>query len=210
MKFARIIEVVGLALASTVGMAQTVLHDDSRWFDGAGVVPLALYTTSHVTTYKVFGGLDLPGHFALEASYFDPRKFAFSTPVVPNDTLAGRLRARGFGIDGVGLLPFTPKFGFFARVGGTYAESIDSFSAFAGLALPSRLPREWRANPRVGAGLQYLFARNCALRGEWERYRISEAGHGRGNFDAWIIDLVFKIGGTPASRADNTRGFAGP
>ena len=209
MEFTPIIVVLGLMLVSTAGIAQTVIRDDARWHDGAGVVPLVLYTTSHVTAYKVFGGFELPRHFALEASYFDPRRFAFSTPAVPNDTLAGRLRARGFGIDGVGLLPFTPKFGFFARVGGTYAESIDSFSAFAGISLPSRLPREWRANPRIGAGLQYLFARNCALRGEWERYRISEAGHGRGNFDAWIIDLVFKIGGTPASRADAAPGFVG-
>ncbi len=210
MEVTPIIVVFGLMLVGRAGIAQSVIHDDTRWYDGAGALPLDLYTRDLVAAYKVFGGFELPRHFSVEAAYFDPRRFALFTPLLPNDTLVARLRARGFGIDGVGLVPFTRKFGLFARVGGTYAESVDSIAAFAGVALPSRLPREWRANPRVGAGMQYLFARNWALRGEWERYRISEAGRGRGNFDAWIVDLVYKIGGTPASRADFARDTVRP
>ena len=175
MEITRIIVVLGLMLAGGAGIAQTVIHDDARWYDGAGATPLVLYTRDRVTAYKVFGGFALPRHFSLEATYFDPRRFALSTPPVPNDTLVARLRARGFDI-----------------------------------SLPSRLPREWRANPRIGAGLQDLFARNWALRGEWERYRISEAGRGRGNFDAWIVDLVYKIGGTPASRSNSAPGAVSP
>ena len=104
---------------------------------------------------------------------------------------------RGFALDAVASLPFTDSFSAFGKIGITEAQTRDSFYATAANSIADPSPRAWHANPKVGAGLQYLVNPHFAIRGEWERYRISDAIRDHGNVDTVMVSLVFPFGAPP-------------
>ena len=203
------------AAALVMGSFQSAHADDSGWYAGFGAGrslsrlddarlarelsapgfdPTAVDTDSHKTAYKAFGGYQFSRHFALEGSYFNLGKFGFSAPTAPAGALDGALSVRGFGFDAVGLLPFTDKLSAFAKIGASYAQTRDTFSATGGNVVVDSSPRAWHANPKIGAGLQFQYTEHFGVRAEWERYRISDAVRDHGNVDAWFVDLVFPFG----------------
>jgi len=101
----------------------------ARELNAPGFDAPAVYTNSRDTAYKGFGGYQFSGNFAVEGSYFDLGKYSFSAPTAPPGVLDGSLRVRGYGVDAVGLLPLTERFSAFAKLGETYAQTRDSFSA---------------------------------------------------------------------------------
>jgi OOP family OmpA-OmpF porin len=194
---------------------QPALADDSDWYVGLGggrslsrlnddkitnelTTPgydsATLDRSDHENTYKVFGGFQFDKYFSTEISYFDLGKFRWYTQDVPLGGTSSSLDVRGFALDAVGILPLTDKFSAFAKLGASEARSRFDFSSSDGAGIGTFNSTEWHVNPKVGAGLQYLFAEHFALRAEWERYRISDAASNHGNVDSATISVVFPFG----------------
>jgi OmpA-OmpF porin, OOP family len=148
------------------GRSQSRLDDDrlARELSAPGFSPDTVSWDNHGDAYKAFAGYQFFKYFTLEGSYFDLGKFSFVAPTSPSGSLDGQLRVRGIGFDALGILPFTEKFSAFAKLGASYAQTRDSFSAAPANTVANPSPREWRANPKGGVGLQYSFSL-CAVSG---------------------------------------------
>lgn len=211
MKLAR--AVAGAIVLS--GTAAAAFADDGGWYVGmgagqsqsklderrvlgeasaAGFAPGGLGWDNHGDAYKAFVGYGFTRYFALEGSYFDLGKYGFSAPTLPAGAIGAETKVHGFGADLVGIIPFTPRFSMFAKLGASDASTHNAFTAVAPNAPPASSSREWRTNPKIGAGMQYDLARHFALRAEWERYRIGDGLNDHGNVDAWFVSAVFPFG----------------
>jgi OOP family OmpA-OmpF porin len=220
MKDSRFAGSLALAIGVVLGVAQGARADDADWYagigagrsvskldysriaaelDAPGFTTTSIDTNTHRNTYKLFGGYQFGSNFALEGSYFDLGKSAFYAPSAPAGSVNGTLDVRGFALDAVALLPFTERFGAFAKVGVTEAQTRDSFDGTGGNVILNPSPDHWKVNGKVGAGLQYLITPRFGIRGEWERYRISDAVRDHGNIDAVTVSLVFPFGASPPS-----------
>ena len=172
--------------------------DDVRITSGlltGGFTSVQISDDNRDVGYKIFGGYRINKYFALEGSYFDLGKFNFIANTVPAGTLNGTLKARGAGLDLVGMVPFTERFSAFGRVGANYAEVKDTFtgSGFVGVLRPRAEKRE--SNYKFGGGLQYAFTESLGMRLEAERYRINDAVGNKGDVDLVSLGLVYRFGG---------------
>jgi OOP family OmpA-OmpF porin len=110
---------------------------------------------------KLYGGYSFTPNFGLEAGYADLGR-------VKSD--AGKLRADGWFLDAVGTLPLGNDFSLLGRVGvfeGKLRRDLNG-SQIDGSASDSGRGTSYK----LGAGVQYDFSKNTALRAEWEHYRF--------------------------------------
>jgi OOP family OmpA-OmpF porin len=165
----------------------------------------AISTDERATAFRVFGGYQLNPYIGLEAGYFNLGKYRF-TSTVPAGTLDGQVKFQGISFDLVGSAPMSDNLSAIARVGAAYAKARDSFGGSA-LAAASSTSQS-QANVKYGAGLQYAFNASVLVRGEIERYRVSDAVGGHENVNVASLSLVFPFGRAPsgAKRA----GYAAP
>jgi OOP family OmpA-OmpF porin len=148
--------------------------------------------------YKLFGGYQFNRYLALEGGYFNLGEFNFTSTTQPAGTFNGSLEAHGINIDLVGTLPITEKFSAFGRAGVTYAQTKDAFNGTGAVHVFSPTAKERDTNFKVGAGLQYAFNDNWAMRLEAERYRINDAVGHTGDIDLLSVGLVYRFGAKPA------------
>lgn len=104
------------------------------------------------TGLKLYGGWRVTPHFALELG---------SAQLGHQSDGTNEAKARGVFLDGVGTLPLSSDWRLLGRVGLAHMKTVTTLGSDHGTAL------------KVGAGAEYQLARNVALRGEWERYRLS-------------------------------------
>jgi OOP family OmpA-OmpF porin len=152
------------------------------------------------TAYQLFVGKQLTRNFAIEAGYFDLGHFGFNASALPNGTLNGDIRLRGFNADLLGELPITERFSAYGRVGVNYAKADTSFSGDRLFAVTSPNQSERKLNGKVGLGLEYKLTQALAVRGEVSRLRIDDAVGNRGDVDMVAINLLYKFG-RPAATA---------
>ncbi|MDT7834576.1 porin family protein [Aquabacterium sp. OR-4] len=122
------------------------------------------------TGYKVYGGWQLTPNYALELSSVRLGS--------QQDANGNEARARGYGLDGVGLLPLGQGFSLLGRVGLADLKTVTSTGSDRGMAL------------KIGGGLQYQLSQSTALRAEWERYRLS-AYSTHTNADQFTLGVKF-------------------
>ena len=215
MKFKNLTFSLAAISALSMSIASAVRADDAEWYLGLGAgrslsrlsntkivdqvngpefSTESVDSNDKVNAYKVFGGYQFTRYLALEGSYADLGHFSFEAQTAPTGTVSGDVRVRAFGLDLVPRLPITEQLSAFLKLGATQAQTRDSLSATGGNVLTETSPRAWRTNVKAGAGLQYLFTSHFGVRGEWERYRISDAVSNRGNIDLTSISLVFPFG----------------
>jgi OOP family OmpA-OmpF porin len=211
MKLARVVA-GAIVLSATAGAA---FADDGGWYIGLGAgqsqsklnenqvlgeisapgyTPGPLTWDNHGNAYKGFVGYGFSRFFAIEGSYFDLGKFDYSAPTTPGGAIGAETKVHGFAADLVGIIPFTPRFSAFAKIGASDASTHDAFAATAPDSLAAGSAQHWKTNPKFGGGLQYDLARHLALRAEWERYRIGDGLNDHGNVDAWFVSAVFPLG----------------
>ncbi len=149
--------------------------------------------------FKWIVGKQLSRNLAVEGSYFDLGKFYTRTTSRQGGLLLGELGYRGFGMDLVGMLPLTERFGVYGRVGGTYAKGTSRFNGaqFATLNNSKRSSKEF--NTKFGVGAEYKFNEAWAMRAEVERYHMDDAFRSNGKVDMYQLALVYKLG-RPVSR----------
>ena len=131
-----------------------------------------LSTDRKDTSYKLYGGYGFTPNLGVELGYANFGKFTSS---------AGSVKADGVYLDGVGTLPLGAGFSALGRVG-----------VFNGKLDSSLAGSDRGTNFKVGAGLQYDFDKNTALRAEWERYRF-DALDTKANTDLYSIGVNYRF-----------------
>ena len=110
---------------------------------------------------KLYGGYSFTPNFSLEAGYADLGR-------IKSD--AGKLRADGWFLDAVGTFPLANNFSLLGRVGvfdGKLRRDLNGSQIDGSVSDSGR-----GTSYKLGAGLQYDFDKNTALRAEWEHYRF--------------------------------------
>ena len=166
-----------------------------------GSSDIVFNTDERKLAYKLFVGKQLNRNFAIEGGYFDLGKFGFDATMSPPASLSGRAAFRGVNLDLLGQMPFTERLSAYARVGANYAKTSTSFSGDRLFGVTNPNSSENKVNAKVGLGLEYKLSESLALRGEAERYRVTDAIHNRGGVDFYSINLVYKLGRPAATKA---------
>lgn len=170
---------------------------------GPGLRATAISNDKRDTGYKLFGGYQFDRNLAIEAGVFRLGEFGFTTPTAPAGTLGGRIKLQGVNLDLVGTVPITDNLSFLGRVGVNYSKASGHYSGTGAvnLARPDRSER--KAGYKAGVGMQYAFSPGFMVRGEAERYRVTNGNGHRGHVDLYSISLVFPFGreAAPAPRA---------
>jgi OOP family OmpA-OmpF porin len=122
------------------------------------------------SSYKVYGGWQVTPQYALELSSV---RLGYQ-----RDGAGNQASARGYGLDGVGLLPLSNGFSLLGRVGLADMKAVSTTGSDHGLAL------------KVGAGVQYQLNNSTALRAEWERYRL-DAFNSHPSADNFTVGVKF-------------------
>ncbi|MHB1513458.1 MAG: OmpA family protein [Acidiferrobacter sp.] len=226
----------GLGALSVVGGPLAVAHnrvDNLGWYAGAnigqsrakiadgqiasqlqsqGFTGSSISNDSQGTGFKLFGGYQFDRYFALEGGYFNLGDFGYSATTVPAGTSNGSIKLQGVNMDAVGILPITPRFSAFGRLGVTYVDARDNFSGSGADYAPNTTASKHEFNYKYGIGLQYALTHALTMRAEAERYRVKDAIGNSGDADLVSVGLVYHFGGKNGShsrrrvaRADETQ-----
>lgn len=151
-------------------------------------------------TWKLFVGKQLNRYFAIEAGYFELENFDFEA-WTSTGNLNGESKFRGVNLDLLATLPLTERLSFLARAGVQYTRATTRFNGSRLDAVTTATPpNEGRRHGKYGLGLEYKFNEAMALRGEVERYRVTDAAYNSGDVDTATLSLVYKFG-RPAKAA---------
>jgi len=190
---------VGLGVGATRGGV------DAQRISDSVVVPFAGGFGSQTITsddqdigYKVFGGYQMNPWLGVELGYFHLGKQRFTNTTVPAGALQGQLRSQGVNLDLVGTVPLTTNLSGLLRAGVAYARTRGEFTGSGAVAVANPTPSDRSANLKLGLGLQYAFNPSVLMRGEFERYRNSDAVGGHGHVNLLSVSLVFPFGGAPS------------
>ncbi|MDD2919484.1 outer membrane beta-barrel protein [Rhodoferax sp.] len=201
-------DISGWYAGANYGVTEATI-DDARITSGllgSGLTVTSIEDNDRDRGYKLFGGFQYNKYLAVEAGYFDLGRFGFVANTSPTGTLSGDIKARGFNLDAVGILPITDKFSAFGRVGVTYADTKGAFAGTGAVNVLDPSPSARDTNLKVGLGVQYAFTEALSLRAEIERYRINDAVGNKGDIDLASIGLVYRFGGkTPTPVAQTYR-----
>jgi OmpA-OmpF porin, OOP family len=170
---------------------------------GQGLATQSITNNDRDTGYKLFGGYQINPYLAVEAGWFDLGNFGYMARTSPAGTLNGDVRIRGLNLDVVGILPLTPKFSVFGRLGVANARSQGTFSATGAARVPyaNANPSERSNGYKAGLGMAYAFTDSLSMRLEGERYRVNDSVGNKGHVDMVSIGLVYRFGAkspTPA------------
>lgn len=173
---------------------------------GSGLRATAIANDKRDTGYKLFGGYQLDRNLAVEAGVFRLGEFGFTTPTAPAGGLAGRIKLQGVNLDLVGTVPVTDNLSVLGRLGVNYSKASGHYSGSGAVNLLNADRSDSKAGYKAGLGLQYAFSPWLMLRGEAERYRVTNGAGHRGHVDLYSISLVFPFGreAAPAPRASMT------
>jgi len=189
-----------------LGLGQTRGGLDAQRISDSVVAPIVggfgsqtLTSDDRDTGYKVFGGYQMNPWLGVELGYFHLGKQRFTNTTVPLGALQGQLRSQGVNLDLVGTVPMTTNLSGLLRVGVAYARTRAEFTGTGAVAVTNPTPSDRSANLKLGVGLQYAFNPSVLLRGEFERYRNSDAVGGHGHVNLLSASLVFPFGGAPSA-----------
>jgi OmpA-OmpF porin, OOP family len=158
---------------------------------GTGITGLS--TDNRDFAYRVFGGYQFHSNFAVEAGYFDLGKSGFTASTSPPGSLDASLKLRGVAVDLVGRLPIMGSLSAIGRIGAQYAVARERFS---GVGVGETSPHDRSLNYKLGVGLQYALTPALLVRGEAERYRMSDGVGNTGNVNVFSVSLVIPFGGS--------------
>jgi OOP family OmpA-OmpF porin len=195
---------------------------DNAWYIGAGIgrarlhdlydndfagrmaqagLPLTSYTADNKDkAYKFFVGKQLNRHFAVELGYFGLGEHTFVATTTNGRFLAGEREFRGWNLDLVGKLPLTQRIALLGRAGLQYAKSHNHYTGNVLNAVITPNPEGGRRAAKAGLGLEFKLTEALALRGEYERFRVTDAVQNRAKVDMASVSLLYKFG-RPAKAA---------
>jgi OOP family OmpA-OmpF porin len=213
MKAAKIVVIAGLLYG--VAAAPWATAADSGWYVGANAgfskasidtgrigreLTGAGFTVGTVTADdnhsggRLFAGYQFHRNFAVEAGYVDLGRYTYvATTTAPAGVLEGKMRRQGASVDLVGTLPITNSFSALGRIGVVYTSVRDTLTGTGGVVVPYPNPGKSDTSAKFGLGIQYDLSKAVGLRGEVERYQISDTAGNVGNIDLYTAGLVVKF-----------------
>jgi OOP family OmpA-OmpF porin len=213
MKTASMVFLAGLLCG--VSAVQGVLAAEPGWYVGANAgfskasidaerigreLTAAGFTIGTVTAddnhtgLKLFAGYQFHRNFAVEGGYVDLGRYTYvATTTAPAGVLEGKMRRQGANLDLVGSLPITHSFSALGRVGVVYTSVRDTLTGTGGVVVPYPNPGKSDTSAKFGLGLQYDLSKSVGLRGEVERYQISDTAGNVGNIDLYTAGLILKF-----------------
>jgi OmpA-OmpF porin, OOP family len=149
------------------------------------------------TAVKVYGGYRFHQNFALEAGYInfgDFKATVSATSPVPG-TITANWKPAGFYVDAVGIIPLNDQAFLFGKAGAMFARLDAHASAtVAGIVLRAS-GDDNDTNLKLGAGIQWDFARSVGMRVEYER--VNNLGDknttGEGDISLWSLGLHLRF-----------------
>jgi OOP family OmpA-OmpF porin len=197
-----------------LGQAQARVDDPriAEHLAGSGITASGISHDERHTAYKVFLGYQFNPSVGLELGFFRLGNFGFTATTVPAGSLTGDFRIQGANLDLVGTLPFSENFSGLARLGAQYARTLANVSGTGAVVVADPRPSDRAANVKIGLGLQYAFSRGFMMRGEVERFRVSDAVGNRPQVAMYSVSLVIPFGRSeaPARRAAVTPSYSPP
>ncbi len=189
----------GWYFGGNVGEAKTDINTDtvvSRQ-TAAGFTNIIVDAKEDKTGYKLFTGYQFGPNFAIEGGYFDLGEFSYRS-FMRNPAWAvytGASTVRGVNLDFLGFLPLGEKLSAFGRVGVTRTEVKDKYRGYGAIAVNPFNTKSYDHSHKYGAGLQYDFTDNFAMRLEVERYDIDkDAMFMGGDVDLYSVGVVYRFG----------------
>jgi len=188
MKALRIIIVTAVLLAAAPAMAQPYLGFGvgKSDYDRGNAVPDLITSGSFDgkdTGFKIFGGYQFNPHFAVELAYVDLGKASYSGNFGAVPVTGGSLETWGLNVSAVGILPLSPSFELFGKIGlfgwESKARDITGGLPFSGTADD--------ADVSFGLGMAFNIAKNVSIRAEWERFKAVD------DIDLLSLGLAFKF-----------------
>ena len=164
---------------------------------GPGLTINSITSQDRDIAWKAFGGYQFNRNLAVEAGIFSLGTFDFTTTTTPAGKLQGQTQVQGINLDLVATMPISDRLSGLARVGGQYARTRGEYTGSGAVGPFHNTPSDRRTNLKVGVGLQYEFSPAFLMRGEVERYRVSDAMGGRDHVNAFTLSAVFPFGRAP-------------
>ena len=164
---------------------------------GPGLMINSITSQERDIAWKAFGGYQFNRYLAAEAGFFSLGAFDFTTTTTPAGKLQGQTQVQGINLDLVATMPVGDRLSGLARVGGQYARTRGEYTASDAVGPFRNTPSDRRTNLKVGLGLQYEFIPAFLMRGEVERYRVSDAMDSRDPVNAFTLSAVFPFGRAP-------------
>lgn len=186
----------GWYVGANLGVAQADIDTGriGRELAGAG---FAIGTVSAENTHaggKLFAGYQFHRNFAVEGGYVDLGRFTYvATTTAPAGVLNGKMRRQGASVDLVGSLPITNAFSALGRAGLVYTSVRDTLTGTGGVVVPYPNPGKADTSVKFGLGIQYDLSKTVGLRGEVERYQISDTAGNVGTIQMYTAGLVAKF-----------------
>jgi OOP family OmpA-OmpF porin len=152
------------------------------------------------TSYRVFLGYQFNRYIATELGFFNLGKYGFSSTTAPAGNFNGQIKYRGIDLDLVGTLPVTDNLSLLARGGIRQAKANAVFTGSSSSPVTTADRSESGANYKVGAGLQYAFSPHFVMRGEVDRYKVSDLVDHHGSVTVFAVSFIVPFGHAAAPR----------
>lgn len=194
----------GWLLGANLGQSRAQIDDAgiASQLQGSGLTVTLMDNDERDIAGKIFGGYKFNKYFALEGGYFNLGRFGYTATTNPVGSQIGTIRLQGVNIDAVGILPITEKFSAFGRLGANYADAKVNLASTGAVPTPAdSSPSERDTHYKAGVGLQYDFTDHVGMRGEWERYRISDAVGNDADINLYSLGVIVNFGKTAAKPA---------
>jgi OOP family OmpA-OmpF porin len=185
-----------------VGQARARVDDQriAERLAGTGLTTNAIAHDERHSAYKVFLGHQFNRYVGMELGYFHLGSFGFKADTTPAGSLKGDFRVQGANIGVVGTMPFTEKFSGQARIGVQYARTRTAISSTGAVTVANPNPSDREANVKIGLGVQYEVNPSFLVRGEVERFRVSDAVGNHPQVAMYSVSMVFPFGRSEAPR----------
>lgn len=165
-----------------------------RELTGAGFAIGTVSADDNHSGGRLFAGYQFHRNFAVEGGYVDLGRFTYvATTTAPVGVLEGKMRRQGASVDLVATLPITNSFSALGRVGLVYTSVRDTLTGTGGVVVPYPNPGKSDTSAKFGLGIQYDLSKSLGLRGEVERYQISDTAGNVGTIDLYTAGLVVKF-----------------
>lgn len=187
--------VPGWYVGGNVGRAQTDFEHSPMYTVPATAVR-TVRDADLDTGSKLYGGYQINRNFSVEGGYFDLGKYSYGYTAgpVPTGAFNGESRFKGVNLDLVGYVPLSDRFSLFGRVGAVHTRSRAALTTTGTVPSLGTSRRENDWGMKVGVGAEYAITQALAVRGELERYRVSDPVRNRGSIDMPSVGLVYRFG----------------
>ena len=187
----------GFYLSGSWGQAKVDIDNAAIDADlrAAGAASSSTRSDDQASAWKAAFGYQFNRHFALEVSYLDLGDYTINTVTTgPAANIAGRIDGKAWSLDAIGILPLSPQFDVFGKIG-VHRWDIDAnYAAIIGGAVGSTSASADGTDWKFGLGARWNLTRNFGLQLEWDRYNDvgSSSTTGKSDVDYVGLGLRFK------------------